>query len=43
MEAVIADIEKTDKAIATKNTLKSRVKSLYTVEHFPKNLSLIHI
>ncbi len=38
MEAIVADIEKSDKAIATKNTLKSRVKSLYTVESFPKDV-----
>ena len=37
MEAVLADIDKSDKAIATKNTLKSRIKSLYTVPLFPKD------
>lgn len=35
METVLSDIDKSDKAIATKNTLKSRIKTLYTVPNFP--------
>jgi len=37
MQTVLDDIDKSDKAIATKNTLKSRIKSLYTVQSFPKD------